>query len=64
MQLTKLDPTGKPWNEAVLHALGAGSIAYPTGTGGVVEAVIVSPDIDLSGYAAAVAAEGKRELAA
>lgn len=64
MQLNKLDPTGKPWNEAVLHALGAGSIAYPTDAAGAVSAVIVSPDIDLSGYAAAIAAESKRELAA
>lgn len=49
MQLNALDPTGKPWNEAALHVLGASTIrCEPDGP-------VVDPEIDLSGYAAAVA---------
>lgn len=49
MILNALDPSGNPWNEAALHALGADTISYPPGSGPV-----VSPDIDLAGYAASV----------
>lgn len=64
MNLNPFDPNGAPWNEAVLHNLGAWSIAYPKDADGKVTSVIVTPDIDMSGYAAAVAAFAKVALAA
>ena len=50
MQLDPLDPNGNPWSEAALQVLGATMIAWPPCTGPV-----VSPDIDLSSYVAALA---------
>lgn len=64
MNLNPLDPNGAPWNEAVLHGLGASSIAYPRNADGKVTTIIVEPDIDLSGYAAALAVAVKGQLAA
>jgi len=57
MQLNKLDPAGAPWNEAVLHALGASTVTWPPGGG-----PIVTPDIDLSTYAASVVLQTKQGL--
>lgn len=45
MQLPQLAPNGKPWNERVLHALGADTIAWPENEGPIVE-----PEISLANY--------------
>jgi len=52
MQLNPLDPNGSPWNEGALHALGASAVAWPD----LAKGPVVTPDVNLAGYAAAAAA--------